>query len=318
MDTKYYYRRIAKYVRGVYRKMRILIIVLSILILLYLAASLLIYYPHWKIISSNVDPLSAQGIELENSIRATIAQIFGGIAIIAGVFVTVNNLFIAKESHITERFTKAVEQLGSDNLAICLGGIYSLERIAKDSSKDYLSVIEILTMFIRQHRAWENKFPEDMQAILKVLGRRSRFFTKGENQLLSLSGANLQGAKLTGGHFEGFDFTDTKMQEATCIHAKMSFARFYGTNLSRAVFIHADLNKTTIIGADMRNAVLWEADLSGADISYVDFSGASFDKAILVGCKLSYCNLERATGLTKKQIQHVQFVDSKLPDFPDE
>jgi hypothetical protein len=42
-------------------------------------------------------------------------------------------LRVAQESQITDRFTKAIEQLGSDKLAIRLGGIYALERIAKDS-----------------------------------------------------------------------------------------------------------------------------------------------------------------------------------------
>jgi hypothetical protein len=34
---------------------------------------------------------------------------------------------------ITESFSKAVEQLGSDKLEVRLGGTYSLERISKES-----------------------------------------------------------------------------------------------------------------------------------------------------------------------------------------
>ena len=37
---------------------------------------------------------------------------------------------VAQEGQITERFTRAIEQLGSDKIAIRLGGIYALERVA--------------------------------------------------------------------------------------------------------------------------------------------------------------------------------------------
>ena len=48
---------------------------------------------------------------------------------------TERNVQVLQEGQITERFTRAIEQLGSENMAICLGGIYALERIAKDSPK---------------------------------------------------------------------------------------------------------------------------------------------------------------------------------------
>ncbi|WP_190824624.1 hypothetical protein [Saccharopolyspora pogona] len=38
-----------------------------------------------------------------------------------------------QQQQITERFSTAIEQLGSDKLQIRLGGIYALERIAHDS-----------------------------------------------------------------------------------------------------------------------------------------------------------------------------------------
>ena len=58
---------------------------------------------------------------------------------------------VSVEGQITERFTKAVEQLGSDNTAISLGGIYALERIAKDSEKDHWPVMEVLTAYVREN-----------------------------------------------------------------------------------------------------------------------------------------------------------------------
>jgi hypothetical protein len=33
---------------------------------------------------------------------------------------------------VTDRYTKAIEQLGSDRLDVRIGGIYALERVARD------------------------------------------------------------------------------------------------------------------------------------------------------------------------------------------
>jgi hypothetical protein len=58
-----------------------------------------------------------------------------------------------RQRRITESFAKAVEQLGSDKLEVRLGGIYSLERISKESPDDYWTVMENLTAFVRNARA---------------------------------------------------------------------------------------------------------------------------------------------------------------------
>src|SRR4051794_32743669 len=53
---------------------------------------------------------------------------------------------------ITERFTRAIDQLGeSEKLDVRLGGIYALERIARDSADDHPQVIEVLTAYVREH-----------------------------------------------------------------------------------------------------------------------------------------------------------------------
>jgi hypothetical protein len=52
---------------------------------------------------------------------------------------------VTQEQQITERFTRAIDQLGNDKLSVKLGGIYALERIAKDSPKDHWQVMEVLT-----------------------------------------------------------------------------------------------------------------------------------------------------------------------------
>jgi hypothetical protein len=54
------------------------------------------------------------------------------------------------QRRITESFSKAIEQLGSDKLEVRLGGIYALERISQESPQDHWAVMENLTAFVRE------------------------------------------------------------------------------------------------------------------------------------------------------------------------
>jgi hypothetical protein len=59
-----------------------------------------------------------------------------------------------RERRITESFAKAVEQLGNDKLETRLGGIYTLERIARESEREYWPIMETLTAFVRERVPW--------------------------------------------------------------------------------------------------------------------------------------------------------------------
>ena len=60
-------------------------------------------------------------------------------------------LTLSREGQVTDRYTKAIEQLGSDELDVPIGGIYALERVARDSARDHPTAMEVLTAFIREH-----------------------------------------------------------------------------------------------------------------------------------------------------------------------
>jgi hypothetical protein len=62
---------------------------------------------------------------------------------------------------VTDRYTKAIEQLGSGKLDVRIGGIYALERIAHDSPRDHPAVLEVLAAFVREHShgQWPPKEP---------------------------------------------------------------------------------------------------------------------------------------------------------------
>lgn len=202
-------------------------------------------------------------LTLENEARKTLAQVIGGLVLLTGLYFTWQTILsqqetlqLAQEGQITERFTRAIDQLGSDKLEIRLGGIYALERIAKDSEKDHWTIIEVLTTFVRENAHWslqgnqlttksisqKDKLQDvekllkpnaDIQAILTVIGRRNTAYEK-ENQYLNLIRTDLSGSYL------------------------------FQANLQRALLIEANLQKASLFEAELRDANLTEADLQGA------------------------------------------------------
>src|SRR5450759_3442685 len=131
----------------------------AILFAVILLLRLLLWFPHWQVSQFGIIN-ATENATLENQYRATIAQILGGVAIGIGIYYTwrkviiaenslkhaqetlvanqkiaQDNLKVAQEGQITERFTRAVDQLGNEKIEIRLGGIYALERISSESEK---------------------------------------------------------------------------------------------------------------------------------------------------------------------------------------
>jgi hypothetical protein len=69
--------------------------------------------------------------KLQNDARTTLLQGLGGAAVLAGAATAYRQLRIAREGQVTERFTRAIDQLGNDNVDVRLGGIYALGRVSE-------------------------------------------------------------------------------------------------------------------------------------------------------------------------------------------
>ena len=55
----------------------------------------------------------------------------------------------ATERRITELYTKAVEQLGSDKAPVRLGGLYALERLAQDNAAQRQTIVNVICAYLR-------------------------------------------------------------------------------------------------------------------------------------------------------------------------
>jgi hypothetical protein len=198
----------------------------------------------------------------------------------------------SEQNRAADRYTKAIEQLGSKELDIRLGGIYDLERIARDSAREHPMVMEVLAAFIRErsldpdvdeaeHGEAEprnRRLRADVQAAIAVIGRRiishdlpgMRIdLTKADLTEVTLTGAQLAGATLTGANLAGATLTGATLTEANLLNANLAGATLADANLTRA-----NLTNANLVSAYLALANLTDANLTGANlIGTVGLSG---------------------------------------------
>ena len=204
---------------------------------------------------------------------------------------------LSRDGQVTDRYAKAIEQLGSEKLDVRTGGICALERIARDSARDHPAVMEMLAAFIREHsheqwpppgpggRARELSLRPDVQAALTAVGRRLTERDIGPVDLAraDLTGANLGGARLTGANLDGSYLTGAELTEAGLAHAVLARADLRAAKLVRADLTGADLGGARLTGANLTGANLTSADLADADLADADLTRADLTRAELTG-----------------------------------
>src|SRR5215204_6535184 len=264
--------RIAKLVASVRRQL-VGNLVQVLVFLGVLALYLLLGVALWWILDWYIDPGNA---EVPSTAKKDLFQALGlmmaGVAGAIGVYFTWRNLsqtrqstertlWLTEQGQITERFTRAIEQLGETNsngepkLELRLGGIYALERIAKDSpEKDYSTVMEVLTAYARQnsstpskgtnettdHKEPRKELRADIKAVLDVVGRRQEDRVPEEHRVPP--------------DFRAINLSNTIL----------SSVNLRGANISEANLFVANLTDANLYEADLRGSVLVTADLSGA------------------------------------------------------
>lgn len=215
-------------------------------------------------------------LKAENDIRLTLLQGLGGLLALGGVGLgfaaTLRQVRANREGNNIALFTKAIDQLSSENVSVRHGGIYALELLAGLDS-DYRGYIHaLLTAFVRRQAPWPPNRPadevdagrarfhgglsDDVGAALAALSRRSMI---EEGDFSELENADLRGADLA-----GLDFHDT------C---------FVGSNLEGANLVNANLRNATLSNTILRSSDLSGADLTEARLNGADLSGVVSDSA---------------------------------------
>jgi uncharacterized protein YjbI with pentapeptide repeats len=240
----------------------------------------------------------------------------------ASVQATLQN---TRDGQIADLYGKAIEQLGSGKRDLRIGGIYALERIARDSARDHPTVIEVLSAFIREHSHEQSPLAEDgadpleretrpdVQAAVTVIGRRDR---ARDVRLVDLHGASLARADLADADLAGADFADTNLSEANLFRAVLTGANLTDTDLTGANLTEANLSGASLFRANLTGASLFRANLSDASLLRTNLSEARLGAAILVRAYLIEADLTNAelirTNLTSAKIVGAKLAGAKL------
>ena len=236
--------------------------------------------------------------------RLMIVQATAALGAAVALAYTARNYRLSHRGQVTDRFTKALERLGSDELYVRIGGVHALGQVLHDAPDQHQHILDVLCAFIRERAgvsdqrlattpvgSWihpptgsdppaATEVAEDVQAALTVLGRRP---VRPEDSLelghLQLRGARLNGADLTG---------------ASLDHADLTGAVLAGADLTRAWLDDADLTDAVLAGADLTDALLERADLTDARLDHADLTGALLNGADLTRAWLNGADLTRA------------------------
>ena len=209
-----------------------------------------------------------------------------------------------EERRVTELYTKAVEQLGSDKAPVRLGGLYAMERLGQDNPKQRQTIVNVLCAYLRM----PFKGPEEG---LRGSGAVGANRATEEEDAVSYDPAELQ-VRLAAqellkthlGHDNPAFWPDMSidLQHATLIDFRLSGCTIVVADFSRARFVGAVHIRGTTFA---RKAGFYGTDFTGlANFDQSVFEeGAFFSRAHFRGVA-RFARVRSAGGM---RFHHTRF-----------
>ena len=230
---------------------------------------------------------------------AILAGLLGGPFLIWTTVIKQTTLNFQKEGHITDRISKAVEQLGAEktekvqkedgtgsvertvpNIEVRIGGLLGLERIAQDSTRydngrDHVRVMEILCAYVRENAKADDAIVGPLTFLESQSSLTDKLAKSGEilhwvDQLPKPRTDIAISLKIVGGR--------TAEQRAIEKIALNSGTKAYEPDLSNCNFQRANLS-----GLDFSGTNFFSSRLEGCFSQNTDFSHCNFIKSKLTG-----------------------------------
>lgn len=272
----------------------------------------------------------ADYLKAVNDRRVTLAQVLGGLVVLAGLFYTSQTARLQERGQLTDRISKAMDQLGNKDETINLGAIHQLSRIADDYDEERYPVLQILSSYLEVRRALPGPLrPSDCdatlrrtdyelpalssQAVIAVLADQIQRLEKVKAGALEINHANLRHVNFSGAKFGEIQLSGDDLTGAQFVDSAFSA----GSLLASSLLIHADLSRSDLRGVKLQHvcmaqARLRDAALQNADLSYADFRsvedlrGTDFTNAKLDHADMRSVDLTEAKGLTADQLKTVR------------
>ena len=269
--------------------------------------------PKWQVsFSKNLPPETV--LSLENEMRKTLAQIIGGIFLLAGIYSTLKTIQISEIAQLTGRLDKAVEQLSSEKRQVRIIGVSTIIRLSKESQQYEREARVVFSTHIKEvatrgGQEQENNLPgnalstivsnsapnvsnkaadkhrEEVQIIIDYLGNPI-----GSDDGINLSGTNLEGLRFS---------------KCTCRNWNFSGALLNGAHFDASNLYSVSFKSASLTGVTFKQAVLRNADFTGVDLTNVDFTEAD----------VLWADFSSAQNLSLSQIEKATNFDcAKLPE----
>ncbi len=280
--------------------------------------------PHAATSSPQTSGLGALGL------GTLLAGLLGAPFVIWGTVLKHRTVGFQKEGHLTDRISKAVEQLGAEktvkrhgseetvpNIEVRIGGILSLERIAQDSTaydygRDHVRCMEMLCAYIRENApaslAPEHPNPADgLDKSLDEIRESARKVLLWANELPSPRVDIAMAIKVIGKRSSaqlaiekraGFELNLSR----TCLQrADLAGFEFANANFGQSRLEGAFAKNTNFRGANLRRVRLSRASCVNANFDFAKLEQTDFTYAICDGASFSEC-----------QFSYTAFIGSQL------
>jgi Pentapeptide repeats (8 copies) len=253
------------------RRLPAIWLLFALLVLVVLAAATVgpAVLLRWDLGARTRQMSAAETADAVNQIRSALVQGLGAIVVLAGAYVgwrqlqhtvraTQVQMELQRQATVTDRYTRAVDQLASADETIRVGAIHALNRIAAEAVPERDGVVALLATFVRvraanarsDHAAGRGEAAEadlplrsraaDIQVALTTLARWIDVNAQPPEWLTA-------------------DLAHTDLRNANLYRRTLWHVRLRGANLAGANLAEADLR-----GADLREAILDNADLTAA------------------------------------------------------
>jgi hypothetical protein len=262
-------------------------------------------------------------LRLRSDLRNGALQLMTVLAVLAGASLGFQQLTedrknaaagreLTRQGQASERFTRAISQLGDTRVETRIGGIYGLAQVADQAPDNNGPVGEVLLAYVNRlprpktpTTAPLSEYAPDLQAALTVLTQRDGnadgikdyawLAYRLDLHALGLSGADLDGANLSGADLHGAYLDDAKLHGANLSAAEVrGAARFRHTDLDGANLSGADLGDANFNGAYLEGVDLGDTNLSDADLRYAKLRGADLIGTVLISADLEGVDLRDA------------------------
>jgi hypothetical protein len=176
----------------------------------------------------------------------------------------------AIEQRITELYSRAVEQLGSDKAPVRLGGLYALERLAQNELPQRQTIVDVICAYLRMPYTP----PEDQSSAANI---RTELYSLHEERRQELQ-VRLAAQRILAAHLR----SDTTNNFWTDMNLDLTGAHIHGLfDLTNCRIRWAQFRGARFTG----NAVFAQAEFTGdANFSEAQFAiDVSFDRAFFAG-----------------------------------